>query len=85
MCDVYRNTCDIYGGICDICRTVMRRLQEYYVTFTGRGDVYRIGDELLLQENILMRSTFPQVIGMNVATYNRTSLLINLMSYLFLF
>lgn len=59
----------------------MRRLQEYHVTFTGRSDVYRIGDELLLQENILMRSTFPQVTGMNVTTLNRMqSLLIDLMS-----
>ena len=35
----------------------MRRLQEYHVTFTGKSGVYRIGDELLLQENILMKST----------------------------
>ena len=59
----------------------MRRLQEYHVTFTGRSDVYRMGDELLLQENILMRSTFPQVTGMNVTTLNRMQgLLIDLMS-----
>lgn len=59
----------------------MRRLQEYHVTFTGRSGVYRSGDELLLQENILMRSTFPQVTGMNVTTLNRMQcLLIDLIS-----
>jgi hypothetical protein len=52
------------------------------VTFTGRGDVYRIGDELLLQENILMRSTFPQVTGMSLTTLNRMQgLLIDLMGF----
>jgi hypothetical protein len=59
----------------------MRRLQEYHVTFTGRSDIYRIGDELLLQGNILLKSTFPQVTGMNVTTLNRMQgLLIDLMS-----
>lgn len=64
----------------------MRHLQEYHVTFTGKSDVYRLGDELLLQENILMRSTFSHVTGMNVTTLDRMQgLLIDLMSKFILF
>ena len=51
------------GILCDVYRNIMRRLQ-------GASDVYRLGDEFLLQEKILMRSTFPQVTGMNVTTFN---------------